>query len=76
MWSSAEFGFMEMYKRLILPKGCIFIQRNVIDKLGSGRGTSHTGIIFHNLLGCAAWRYKGAILFLKLHMHWDTPMWF
>lgn len=41
---SVEFGFMEMYKRLVLPKGCMFRQRNVTDKLGSGRGTSHTEI--------------------------------
>lgn len=65
---------MEMYKRLFLRKGSVFRQRNVIDILGSGRGTSHTGIFFHNVLGCAAWRYRGAILFLKLNMHWGTSM--
>lgn len=74
MWSSVEFGFMKMSKRSVLPKGCVFRQRNVIDKLGSGSGTSHAGIFFHNILGCAAWRYKGAILFLKLNMHWGTSM--
>lgn len=40
-----------------------------MDKLSSGRDMSHTGIFFSNMLGCPAWKYKGAILFLKGIMH-------
>lgn len=45
-----------------------------MDKLSSGRGISHTDIFFRNVLGCAAWKYKGAILFLKGIMHWGASV--
>lgn len=40
-----------------------------MDKLNSGRDISHSDVLSHNLLGCAAWKYKGTILFLKGIMH-------
>lgn len=35
-----------------------------MDKLSSGKD-----ILFCNVLGCPAWKYKGAILFLKGIVH-------
>lgn len=36
-----------------------------MDILSSGRDIIHTGIFFHKVLGCAAWKYKGLFYFLK-----------
>lgn len=36
-----------------------------MDKLSSGRDISHTGIFFHKVLECVAWKYEVLFYFLK-----------